>query len=116
MDKEYLPLLDGYNPKVRRVVDDDTDATEGELSGEFDDVIRKGLEYDRQNGSNGWEGLEAETEDEDGLIALAYTSGTTARPKVRVFHDQFWSISSLIWIGCGIYAPWGLHGSHCKCH
>ncbi|KAI5804347.1 hypothetical protein EDC01DRAFT_414634 [Geopyxis carbonaria] len=81
VDKEYLPLLEGYNPKVRRVVDDDTDATEGELSGEFDDIIRKGLEYDRQNNSLGWEGLEAETEDENSLIALAYTSGTTARPK-----------------------------------
>jgi acyl-CoA synthetase (AMP-forming)/AMP-acid ligase II len=65
-------------------VDDDTDATEGELSGEFDDVIRQGLEYDRLHGNVGWDGLCMDAEDEDDVIALAYTSGTTAKPKVRV--------------------------------
>lgn len=82
VDREYLHLLDGFNPAVKRVIDDDTDATEGELSGEYDAVIREGLEYDRKNGA-GWEGLQLEAQDEDDIIALAYTSGTTARPKVR---------------------------------
>ena len=82
VDREFVHLLDGFDPSVRRVVDDDTDATEGELSGEFDDVIRQGLEYDRLHG-NGWDGLAKETEDEDEVMALAYTSGTTAKPKVR---------------------------------
>lgn len=65
-----------------RIVDDDTDATEGELSGEFDGIIQEGLEWDAKNGGRGWEGLETEAQDEDQVIALAYTSGTTARPKV----------------------------------
>lgn len=81
VDREYLHLLDGFNPAVRRIVDEDTDATEGELSGEFDDVIRQGLEYDRLHGNLGWEGLHMEAEDEEDVIALAYTSGTTAKPK-----------------------------------
>ncbi|KAF8251957.1 acetyl-CoA synthetase-like protein [Wilcoxina mikolae CBS 423.85] len=80
IDREYLHLLDGFNPSVRRIVDDDTDATEGELSGEFDEVIRQGLEYDRLFG-NGWDGLKVEADDEDDVMALAYTSGTTAKPK-----------------------------------
>jgi acyl-CoA synthetase (AMP-forming)/AMP-acid ligase II len=32
-------------------------------------------------GALGWEALESQAADEDSLIALAYTSGTTARPK-----------------------------------
>lgn len=81
VDREFLHLLDGFDPSVRRVIDDDTDATEGELSGEFDDVIRQGLDFDHLHG-DGWHGLEAEAGDEDEVMALAYTSGTTAKPKV----------------------------------
>lgn len=84
VDREYLHLLDGFDPSIRRIVDEDTDANEGELCGEFDDVIRQGLEYDRQHGNKGWEGLVIKAEDEDELCALAYTSGTTSRPKVRI--------------------------------
>lgn len=63
------------------IVDTDTDATEGELSGPFDKAVLEGLEYDAETGAKGWEGLEAHAPDEDDVIALAYTSGTTARPK-----------------------------------
>jgi len=81
VDREFLHLLDGFDPLVRLIVDDDTDATEGELSGEFDNIIGQGLEYDRLFGS-GWDGLQAEADDEEDVMALAYTSGTTAKPKV----------------------------------
>jgi acyl-coenzyme A synthetase/AMP-(fatty) acid ligase len=81
VDREYAHLLDGFDPSVRRIIDEDTDATEGELSGEFDEAIRQGLEYDAKFG-NGWEGLEMEAQNEEDVIALAYTSGTTAKPKV----------------------------------
>jgi long-subunit acyl-CoA synthetase (AMP-forming) len=81
VDREFLGLLEGYNPKVKLVVDEDTDATTGELSGAFDSIIQEGLEYDTSHGS-GWDGLQVEPENEEDVIALAYTSGTTARPKV----------------------------------
>ena len=84
VDAEYLSLLDDFrrrHPKISFIIDDDTDATEGELSGPFDRAVREGLEYDSQTGRRGWRGLEAQAKDEESVIALAYTSGTTARPK-----------------------------------
>ncbi|TDZ74303.1 putative acyl-activating enzyme 1 [Colletotrichum trifolii] len=42
VDHEFLPLLDEYrakHPSVPLIVDNDTDATQGELSGPFDDAI-----------------------------------------------------------------------------
>lgn len=84
VDEEYLPLLEGYrqtHPQVPIIVDTDTDATEGELSGPFDAAILEGLQHDTEQGNLGWNALEAQAPDDDGLIALAYTSGTTARPK-----------------------------------
>ncbi|WPG98449.1 Hypothetical protein R9X50_00123900 [Acrodontium crateriforme] len=84
VDAEFQSLLDEFkqkHPHVPLIVDTDTDATEGELSGPFDQAVLEGLIYDRENGSKGWAGLETEVKDEEGLIALAYTSGTTAKPK-----------------------------------
>lgn len=84
MDKEYLPLLRAYRaakPDIPVIVDTDTDATEGQLSGPFDEAVLQGLRYDADTGAKGWDGLEAQAASEDGVIALAYTSGTTARPK-----------------------------------
>jgi long-subunit acyl-CoA synthetase (AMP-forming) len=59
----------------------DTDATEGELSGPFDEVVLEGLKFDRETGGKGWEGLQTAPQNEDDLIALPFTSGTTSRPK-----------------------------------
>ena len=84
VDAEFLPLLDGYRkakPGVPLIVDLDTDATEGELSGPFDEAILEGLRLDKEDGGKGWSGLETHVSDEESVIALAYTSGTTARPK-----------------------------------
>ncbi|WEW55270.1 AMP-binding acyl-CoA synthetase [Emydomyces testavorans] len=84
VDEEYLHLLDEFRktrPDFPIIIDTDTDATEGELSGPFDAAILEGLKYDMQLGDHGWNGLETHAEDEEGLIALSYTSGTTARPK-----------------------------------
>lgn len=66
-------------------MDLDTDATEGELSGPFDDTVLEGLRYDKEQGDLGWDGLDAQASDEESDIALAYTSGTTARPKGVVY-------------------------------
>ncbi|KAI5814749.1 hypothetical protein BZA77DRAFT_266873 [Pyronema omphalodes] len=75
VDREYAHLLDGFDANVRRIIDDDTDG-----SGEFNEAVKQGLEYDSKFG-NGWEGLEMEAGNEEDVIALAYTSGTTAKPK-----------------------------------
>jgi acyl-CoA synthetase (AMP-forming)/AMP-acid ligase II len=84
VDAEFASLLDDYKkvrPDVPLLVDTDTDATEGELSGPFDDAVLEGLRHDKQTGGKGWTDLEEHVPDEEGVIALAYTSGTTARPK-----------------------------------
>ncbi|PGH10405.1 hypothetical protein GX51_00163 [Blastomyces parvus] len=84
VDQEFVPLLDEFkktNGHVPLIIDTDTDAVEGELSGPFDQAVLEGLRFDVASGNHGWEGLEAQTRDEDALIALAYTSGTTSRPK-----------------------------------
>lgn len=62
-------------------MDLDTDAIEGELSGPFDEAILEGLNYDKETGNKGWEGLQTQAHNEEDVICLAYTSGTTARPK-----------------------------------
>jgi acyl-CoA synthetase (AMP-forming)/AMP-acid ligase II len=51
------------------------------LEGQFNEAILEGLKLDQENGGKGWSGLETQVADEEGVIALAYTSGTTARPK-----------------------------------
>lgn len=80
VDAEFRSLLDGFHhshPNVPFLVDSDTNGKDGP----FDLAVQEGIEYDRRMGGRGWEGLETEVQHEDGLIALAYTSGTTARPK-----------------------------------
>ncbi|KAL9124848.1 MAG: hypothetical protein Q9217_005871 [Psora testacea] len=84
VDVEFLPLLDGFrraNPSIPLIIDADTDTTEGGSSGQFDAAVLEGLKYDIENDSKGWDGLEAQTANEEDVIALAYTSGTTAKPK-----------------------------------
>lgn len=88
VDAEFLPLLDGFQKdhhKVPILVDTDTDVTEGEHCGPFNKAILEGLQCDSETGSDGWEGLEHTAPNENSLIALAYTSGTTARPKAVMY-------------------------------
>ena len=108
-DAEYVNLLDGFNPKVPRIVDEDMD---DELHGEFNRAILEGLEIDQRNGGRGWEELEMEARSEDDVIALAYTSGTTARPKgVEFTHRGVYlsALGSVIESGlnCGSVLPSG---------
>lgn len=84
VDSEYKHLLEQFSrehPNVPIIEDTDTDAIEGELCGPFDQTVLEGLNHDRQTGSRGWAGLKAQAADENSLLSLAYTSGTTARPK-----------------------------------
>jgi long-subunit acyl-CoA synthetase (AMP-forming) len=84
VDYECVVLLDLFQkekPDVPLIVDTDTDATDAASGGDFDRAIREGLEYDTQLGGKGWDGLQVQVKDENEVISLAYTSGTTAKPK-----------------------------------
>lgn len=83
-DVQYEPLLGQFrsaHPEVPILVD--TDA--GDDEGPFNRAISEGRQIDRAQGSLGWAALEAQTPDEDGMLALSYTSGTTSRPKGVVY-------------------------------
>ena len=80
VDAEFVHLLDGFrrgHPHVPLIVDEDDDAE----TRAYRDAVREGERYDRETGGHGWAGLETEAPNEEGLIALSYTSGTTAKPK-----------------------------------
>ncbi|CAZ79460.1 unnamed protein product [Tuber melanosporum] len=78
VDREYVHLLNGFKPEIPKIVDEDSG---NDLEGDFNKAVLEGLEIDRRSGGRGWEGLAMEAGSEDDMIALAYTSGTTARPK-----------------------------------
>ena len=80
VDSEFEDLLQPFrqsHPAVQILVDNDDDGH----NGPYEDAVREGLRYDEELGGHGWEGLETQVADEDGMFALSYTSGTTARPK-----------------------------------
>ncbi|KAI5308427.1 Acyl-CoA synthetase member 3, mitochondrial, partial [Ascosphaera atra] len=59
VDAEFQHLLPTYSkahPNTPLLVDTDTDAIEGELSGPFDKAILEGLEHDQATGGHGWDG------------------------------------------------------------
>ncbi|EEU46125.1 uncharacterized protein NECHADRAFT_60360 [Fusarium vanettenii 77-13-4] len=88
VDNEFVGLLDLYKEKHQNVpfiVDLDTDATEGQLCGPFDEAVLEGLKHDIDQGSQGWAGLHAQARSEDDMLAIPFTSGTTSRPKGVVY-------------------------------
>ncbi|TDZ27099.1 putative acyl-activating enzyme 1 [Colletotrichum spinosum] len=99
VDHEFLPLLDEYrakHPSVPLIVDNDTDATQGELSGPFDDAILEGLQHDQSSGHRGFAGLHSQCANEDDMLAIPFTSGTTSRPKHvclrRIDYPVIWKL------------------------
>ncbi|KAK4216649.1 acetate/butyrate--CoA ligase AAE7, peroxisomal [Rhypophila decipiens] len=89
VDAEYAYLIDAFRklyPQIPIIVDVDTDATEGALSGPFDDAVLEGLNHDRATGNHGWAGLQSQTSvNEEDMISIPFTSGTTSRPKGVVY-------------------------------
>ena len=74
-----MELLDGYkknHPEVKLIVDEDKGK-----EGQFYNAVKEGWLHDEQTGGNGWGQLETRVVHDDSLIAVAYTSGTTAKPK-----------------------------------
>ncbi|KAI0014014.1 acetyl-CoA synthetase-like protein [Xylariaceae sp. FL0662B] len=91
VDQEYLSLLDDFkksHPNVPLIVDPDTDVTEGQLCGPFNEAVLEGLKYDLSQGSKGWDGLDSHCKNEDDMIAIPFTSGTTSRPKGCVYTNR----------------------------
>ena len=77
-------MLDAYraaHASVPVVVDADNDPASGDPAGAYEDAVREGQRFDAAQGARGWAGLATAPRYETDVIALAYTSGTTARPK-----------------------------------
>jgi acyl-CoA synthetase (AMP-forming)/AMP-acid ligase II len=88
VDQEFIGLLEHFrqtHSNVPIIVDLDNDAVEGQLCGPFNEAILEGLGYDRELGAHGWAGLHSQVENEDSMLAIPFTSGTTSRPKGVVY-------------------------------
>lgn len=93
-----MSLLDDFkqsHPNVPFIVDSDTDATEGELCGPFDEAVLEGLNYDIALGRKGWAGLHSQCANENDMMAIPFTSGTTSRPKGVVMTHRGAYLASL---------------------
>ncbi|KPM41523.1 Acetate/butyrate--CoA ligase AAE7, peroxisomal [Neonectria ditissima] len=88
VDREFVGLLELYRERhgdVPFIIDEDTDATEGQLCGPFDEAVLEGLKHDQEQGGHGWVGLHSQARSEDDMLAIPFTSGTTSRPKGVVY-------------------------------
>ncbi|KAK8142655.1 hypothetical protein G3M48_008444 [Beauveria asiatica] len=88
VDKEFEHLLSAYRSKHSRVpiiVDNDTDVVSGPQAGQYNQAVLEGLAYDAEQGAKGWAGLHAHAENEDDMLAIPFTSGTTSKPKGVVY-------------------------------
>ncbi|KOS17984.1 putative acyl-activating enzyme 1 [Escovopsis weberi] len=112
VDHEFVGLLDQYREKHLNtpiILDTDTDVTEGPGCGPFNEAILEGLDFDRELGSAGWAGLQAQAQDENGTIAIPFTSGTTSRPKGVMYSHRGAYQASL-----GNVIEAGLNNGRCK--
>ncbi|KAH6998672.1 hypothetical protein BKA56DRAFT_469390 [Ilyonectria sp. MPI-CAGE-AT-0026] len=112
VDNEFVGLLDQYREKhanVPFIVDLDTDATEGQLCGPFDEAVLEGLNHDHDQGSQGWAGLHSQARSEDDMLAIPFTSGTTSRPKGCVYTHRGAYLAAMANI-----IESGLNTGHCK--
>ncbi|GAP86423.1 putative AMP-binding enzyme [Rosellinia necatrix] len=113
VDQEYVPLLEEFkksHPNVRFIVDLDTGATEGPDAGPFDQAVIEGLEYEQNRETKGWAGLPQCT-DEDDMIAIPFTSGTTSRPKGCVYTHRGAYLAAL---GNVVESGLNYHQGRCK--
>lgn len=90
-------------------ISQDTDATEGQLCGPFDEAVLEGLNHDHDQGSQGWAGLHSQARSEDDMLAIPFTSGTTSRPKGCVYTHRGAYLAAMANI-----IESGLNTGHCK--
>jgi len=108
VDEEYIELLAAFrqkNPHVAVIIDSDAD-----VAGPFDEAVQIGWDIDSRDGNKGWDGLDVQPESEYDVIALAYTSGTTAKPKGVEFLHRGTYLASLANI-----SEYGLAGPNDTC-
>lgn len=113
VDAEFVSLLDEFkrlHPNVPLLIDTDTDAIEGELCGPFDEAVLEGLKYDIGQGSKGWSGLKSQCSNEDDMLAIPFTSGTTSRPKGVMFTHRGAYLAAL-----GNIVESGLNNDYRRC-
>ncbi|KAK0753020.1 hypothetical protein B0T18DRAFT_312868 [Schizothecium vesticola] len=115
VDAEYEGLLDAYrqtHPTIPIIVDLDTDANEGALCGPYDDAVLEGLHHDRRTGNHGWSALQSRTvANEDDMIAIPFTSGTTSKPKGVIYTHRGAYLATLANV---VESGLNLPSSHCK--
>ncbi|KAF5130086.1 Acetate/butyrate--CoA ligase AAE7, peroxisomal [Metarhizium anisopliae] len=112
VDKEFEGLLGVFtkkHPNVPLIVDLDTDATEGPSCGQFNEAILEGLAYDRELGGHSWAGLQSKATNEDDMLAIPFTSGTTSRPKGVVYTHRGAYLAAM-----GNIIESGLNQGHCR--
>lgn len=88
VDKEFESLLGIFtnkHSKVPFIIDIDTHLTEGPSCGQFNQAILEGLAHDKEQGGHAWAGLQSKVSNEDDMLAVPFTSGTTSRPKGVVY-------------------------------
>ncbi|KAI1327831.1 AMP-binding domain-containing protein [Xylariaceae sp. FL0255] len=113
VDNEYLSLLDGFrksHPNVRIIVDLDTEITSGPNAGQFDEAVIEGLEYEKTRQTKGWAGL-VPCVNEDDMIAIPFTSGTTSKPKGCVYTHRGAYLAAL---GNVVESGLGYHSGRAK--
>jgi len=108
VDQEFVHLLDYLrksNQKVPFLVDTDTDAD----TGPYDQAIQQGLEHARTANLHGWTGLQCHATDEDSMLAIPFTSGTTSRPKGVMYTHRGAYLAAL-----GNVIESNLSAGHCR--
>ncbi|KAL3964607.1 hypothetical protein ACCO45_001611 [Purpureocillium lilacinum] len=112
VDQEFEGLLAAYtkkHPNTRLIVDLDTDKTDGPGCGPFNEAVLEGQAYDRENGSHGWVNLQSKATNEDDMLAIPFTSGTTSRPKGVIYTHRGAYLAAV-----GNIIESGLNVGHCK--
>ncbi len=71
----------------------------------------EGLKFDREQGDKGWAGLRLHDINEDDMLAIPFTSGTTSRPKGCVYTHRGAYLATL---GNVIESGLNVHGGRCK--
>jgi acyl-CoA synthetase (AMP-forming)/AMP-acid ligase II len=88
VDDEFVPLLDDLrakHPNIPLLVDQDRSTSDDDPQGPYDEAIQEGYAYDREQGGHGWDKLHHHADNEDDMIAIPFTSGTTSRPKGVIY-------------------------------
>lgn len=114
VDHEFEPLLETFRKEhtgVQIIVDLDTDVTEGARCGPFNEAVSEGLRYDVEQGGKNWGGLSAQCSNEDDMISIPFTSGTTSRPKGVVYTHRGAYLASLANV---IESNLNVDGGRCK--